>query len=144
MVVNHSAIFEAYTGLRPFEVPCHLCSVGSSRGTPSCHFSFCLRHVSHFVGETALDYPWNPCIPLDPVPFVLRDCSQLEEASSRASLLMTSLQLVPDPLSKKNSIACLLLTGWQAVLITTLPWIVPVRPCASEARTCKTERVTPF
>jgi hypothetical protein len=82
MVINRSTIFEAYTGLCPFEFPCHLCSFGSSCGTPLCHFSFWLCHVSYFIGETALAYPWNPCLPLDPVPFAWRDCSQLEEMSS--------------------------------------------------------------
>jgi hypothetical protein len=102
MVINRSAIFEAYTGLRPFQFPCHLCSVGSSHGTPLWHFSFQRRHMSHFIGETALAYPWSPCLPLDPVPFALRDCSQLDETLSRASLLMTSSQVVPDPLSGKT------------------------------------------
>jgi hypothetical protein len=45
---------------------------------------------------------------------------------------------------RENLTACLLLTSWQAVLITTLPWIVPVYPGTSQARTCKTECVTPF
>jgi hypothetical protein len=102
MVVNHSATFEAYTRLRPFEFPCHLCSFGSSRGTPLCHFSFQLRHVSHFISETAVAYHWSPCLHLDPVPFALRDYSQLEETPSRASFLMTSSQVVPDPLSGKT------------------------------------------
>jgi hypothetical protein len=102
VVVNRSAIFKAYIGLRSFVFLCHLCSFSSSRGTSSCHFSFWLHHVSHFIGETALAYPWNPCKPLDPISFVLRDCSQLEEMSSWASTLMTSLQVVPDPLCGKT------------------------------------------
>jgi hypothetical protein len=71
-------------------IPLSFVLCGSSHGTPSCHLSFWLPHVSHFIGETAHAYPWSPCLLLDPVPFALHDYSQLEETSSRASFLMTS------------------------------------------------------
>jgi hypothetical protein len=51
---------------------------------------------NHLLEELILAYPWTYCL------FALRDCSQLDEMSSRASLLMTSLQVVPDPLCGKT------------------------------------------
>jgi hypothetical protein len=87
--------------------------------TPLCHLSFQLHHVSQFVGETALAYPWSPCLPLDPVPFALHDCSQLEEMSSWASPLMTSSQDVPDPVcGKTRPQVCF----W---LVDKLSWLQP-------------------
>jgi hypothetical protein len=85
-----------------------------------------------------LAYPWTqfplPCM----TALNLKRCHH-EQAFSHDLLASCAWSLV-----RENSTAYLLLSGWQVVLITTLPWIVPVRPGASQARTCKTECVTPF
>jgi hypothetical protein len=123
---------------------CHLCSVGSSHGTPSCHFSFlvspceslrrwnclCLSLESlHTLGPSSLWLAW--------LLSVWRDV--VMSKPSHDFLARCAWSRV-----RENSTTGLLLTGWQVVLITTLPWIVHVRPGASQARTCKTECVTPF
>jgi hypothetical protein len=40
-----------------------------------------------------------------------------------------------------DSTTCSLLTGWQAIQIATMPWIVPVSPGTSQAKTCKMKSV---
>jgi hypothetical protein len=122
----------------------HLCSVGSSHGMPSGHFSFlvlpceshrrwnrpCLSLESlHTLGPSSLCPAW--------LLSVWRDV--VTSKPSHDFLTRCAWSRV-----QENSTTGLLLTGWQVVMITTLPWIVLVHPGASQAMTCKTERVTPF
>jgi hypothetical protein len=90
--------------------------------------------ANHSIGEFILVYPCTKTI------LTLCECSQPEETSSWACFLMTSLRFVTYSLCGKLD-HNFTLTGWQAIQIATMPWIVPIRLGASQVKTCKTESV---
>jgi hypothetical protein len=98
-----------------------------------------LHSVSHSVGKFSLAYPGSFA------SLLKRDCSKPEETSSghERAFPWLSCELCLTPCAG-NPTAGSLMTSWQAIQITNLPWIVSVRPGASQARICKTERVTSY
>jgi hypothetical protein len=95
-VVNSFVIFEAYGELHSLAPPLRRYSFGSSRGMPLCH-PFLMTLLSQIT--------WMLIVVLrnlGPIAFfAYHDCSRPEEMSSWASLLLTSLHVVPYSLCGK-------------------------------------------
>jgi hypothetical protein len=135
VVVNRSVLFEAYGELHPFDPPHRLCSLGSI-----------MRHT--FVSLLLDDFA-KSTTPLVSSPLLIRKPTPSSPSMTALNLKRRrhehafswppcKLWLTP---CAGNSTIGSLLTGWQAVQIAALPWIVLIHPGTSQARTYKMEHV---
>jgi hypothetical protein len=138
VAIHHSIVLDPCGELHPIDPPYRLCFFGSSRGTPLCH-----SPLNGFVKSITLSVSsFLPVLgPSTSSPCVSAPSLKRRHHKWAFSWLPCKLPLTP---CAGNSTAGSLLTGWQAILIATLPWIVPVCPGASQDKTCKTESGIPY